>query len=143
MGKRVWFRAFVERLLMAEFETDELIVDVDGDVPFHSGSAACWVSTETRGTMAVRVWAVAAEGIRPTAAALREVNDLNARAALAKVVLVGGRVVVELRLPADQVAAASLARACRHVVGLADEVGVLFAGVFGGSTPFPVPAEAG
>ena len=143
MGKRAWFRAFVERLLMAEFETDELTVDADGDVPFHCGSAACWVGIETRSAMAVRVWAVAAEGIRPTAAALREVNDLNLRAGLAKVVLVGGRVVVELRLPADQVSAGSLSRACRHVVGLADEVGVLFAGVFGGSTPYPAVAEAG
>jgi len=143
MGKKVWFRAFVERLLMAEFDTQELVVDVDGDVPFHSGSAACWVSIETRSVMAVRVWGIAAEGIRPTAAALREVNDLNQRAGLAKVALVGGRVVVELRLPADQVSGRSVSRACGHVVGLADEVGVLFAAVFGGSTPYPVAVEAG
>lgn len=143
MGKKVWFRAFVERLLMTEFDTRELVVDVDGDVPFHDGSAACWVSIEARPAMAVRVWGIAAEGIRPTAAALREVNDLNQRAGLAKVALVGGRVVVELRLPADQVSARSLSRACGHVVGMADEVGVLFAGVFGGSTPYPAVVEAG
>jgi hypothetical protein len=143
MGKTVWFRAFVERLLMAQFDTCELVVDVDGDVPFRDGSAACWVSLETRPAMAVRVWGIAADGIRPTAAALREVNDLNERAGLAKVTLVGGRVVVEVRLPADQVSARSLSRACGHVVGMADEVGVLFAGVFGGSTPFPAALEAG
>ena len=143
MGKKVWFRAFVERLLMAQFDTCELVVDVDGDVPFRDGSAACWLSIETRPAMAVRVWGIAADGIRPTAAALREVNDLNERAGLAKVTLVGGRVVVEVRLPADQVSARSLSRACGHVVGMADEVGVLFAAVFGGSTPFPAALEAG
>jgi hypothetical protein len=143
MGKKVWFRTFVERLLMAQFDTPELVVDVDGDVPFRDGSAACWVSIETRPAMAVRVWGIAADGIRPTAAALREVNDLNERAGLAKVTLVRGRVVVEVRLPADQVSARSLSRACGHVVGMADEVGVLFAGVFGGSTPFPAAVEAG
>ncbi|HEY3534473.1 MAG TPA: YbjN domain-containing protein [Pedococcus sp.] len=143
MGKKVWFRAFVERLLMAQFDTRELVVDVDGDVPFHDETAACWVSIETRPALAVRVWGIAADGIRPTAAALREVNDLNQRAGLAKVTLGAGRVVVEVRLPADQVSARSLSRACGHVVGMADDVGVLFAGVFGGSTPFSAAVEAG
>lgn len=143
VGRKRWFRAYVERLLMAEFETSELMVDVDGDIPFNSGTSACFVTIETSGPLAVRVWGVAATGIRPTAAALREVNELNRRAGLAKVVLASDAVVVELRLPADQASAKSLARACRHVVGLADDVGGLFAGVFGGATPFAVESQAG
>ena len=142
MGRKKWFRAYVERLLMEQFGVRELLVDGDGDVPFHRGSSACWVSVETRGPLAVRVWAVAAGGLRPTAAVLREVNDLNGCAGLAKVVLEHGRVVVELRLPADQVTRRSLERACGHVLGLADDVGGLFT-VHGGSTPFPAPLQAG
>ncbi len=62
MGKKVWFRAFVERLLMAQFDTRELVVDVDGDVPFHDETAACWVSIETR----------PAQASRPTGSARRQ-----------------------------------------------------------------------
>jgi hypothetical protein len=142
MGKRRWFRAHVERLLMDHFETSSLVVDADGDVPFHQGSSACFVSVVQR-PLGVRVWGLAAMGIKPTAGALREVNELNQRASLAKVVLVDGRVWVELRLPADQVSARSLARACGQVCSVADDIGSLFAGVYGGSTPFAVEAEAG
>jgi hypothetical protein len=142
MGKRRWFRAYVERLLMDHFETSSLIVDADGDVPFHQGSSACYVSVVQR-PLGVRVWGLAALGIKPTAGALREVNELNQRASLAKVVLVDDRVWVELRLPADQVSARSLARACGQVCSVADDIGALFASVYGGSTPFAVEAEAG
>ena len=142
MGKRRWFRAYVERLLLDHFETSSLIVDADGDVPFHQGSSACYVSVVQR-PLGVRVWGLAAVGIKPTAGALREVNELNQRASLVRVVLVGGRVWVEVRLPADQVSARSLARACRQVCSVADDIGSLFADVHGGSTPFAVEAEAG
>jgi hypothetical protein len=86
---------------------------------------------------------MAATGIKPTAAVLREVNELNQQATLAKVVLAGDRVWVEVRLPADQVSPRSLRRACQQVCTIADDIGSLFAGVYGGSTPFPVDAQAG
>lgn len=142
MGKRQWFRVFVEHLLMDEFSTSEVIRDADGDVPFHSGSSACFVTVEEEPELGVRVWGMAALGLRPTAAVLREVNDLNDKARLAKVVLADGGVCVELRLPADQVTAKSLSRACGQVVRCADDIGVLFAGIHGGSTPFASPARA-
>jgi hypothetical protein len=50
---------------------------------------------------------------------------------------------VEVRLPADQVSPRSLRRACQQVCTIADDIGSLFAGVYGGSTPFPVDAQAG
>lgn len=72
MGKRAWFRAYVERLLMEQFDTTSLIKDGDGDVPFSKGTSACG-----------------------------------------------------------------------QVCSIADDIGSLFAGVHGGSTPFPVDAQAG
>jgi hypothetical protein len=59
------------------------------------------------------------------------------------VVLVGDRIWVEARLPADVVTARSLERACAQVCSVADDIGALFAGVYGGSTPFPVEAQTG
>ena len=47
------------------------------------------------------------------------------------------------RLPADVVTPRSLERACGQVCGVADDIGSLFAGVYGGSTPFPVEAQTG
>lgn len=143
MGKRAWFRAFVERLLMEEFQTQELVVDEDGDVPFHSGSSACYVTVEHEPYLGVRVWGIAALGIRPTVGALREVNELNHRSSLTKIALVGDRVRVDLRLPADQVTARSLGRACGQVCSVSDDIGALFAGVYGGSTPFAVETRTG
>lgn len=142
VGKRAWFGAYVDRLLMEQFDTTTLLKDDDGDVPFSKGTSACFVSVERR-RLGVRVWGMAAMGIKPTAAALREVNELNQQATLAKVVLAGDRVWVEVRLPADQVSARSLRRACQQVCTIADDIGSLFAGVYGGSTPFPVQAQAG
>lgn len=141
-GKRVWFRAYVERLLMDQFETTSLLVDADGDVPFHQGSSACYVSVVPR-PLGVRVWGLAALGIKGSAGVLREVNELNQRTDLAKVVLVDDRIWVETRLPADVVTARSLERACGQVCTVADDIGTLFAGVYGGSTPFPVEAQTG
>jgi hypothetical protein len=132
----------VDALLMGQFETTSLVKDADGDVPFNKGTSACYVTVEAR-PLGVRVWGMAATGIRPTAAVLREVNELNQRAQLVKVVHANQRVWVELRLRADQVTARSLRRACRQVCVVADDIGSLFAGVHGGSTPFPVEAEAG
>jgi Putative bacterial sensory transduction regulator len=142
MGKRRWFRAYVERLLTDQFEATELVVDDDGDVPFHSGSAACYVTVEERPVLGVRVWGMAALDIKPTAAVLREVNELNQRASLAKVSLAANAVRVDLRLPADQVSARSLSRACGQVCSIADDIGLLFAGVYGGATPYAVEAQA-
>jgi hypothetical protein len=127
---------------MEQFDTTTLLKDDDGDVPFSKGTSACFVSVERR-RLGVRGWGMAAMGIKPTAAALREVNELNQQATLAKVVLAGDRVWVEVRLPADQVSARSLRRACQQVCTIADDIGSLFAGVYGGSTPFPVQAQAG
>ena len=142
VGKRAWFGAYVDRLLMEQFDTTTLLKDDDGDVPFSKGTSACFVSVERR-RLGVRVWGMAAMGVKPTAAALHEVNELNQQATLAKVVLAGDRVWVEVRLPADQVSARSLRRACQQVCTIADDIGSLFAGVYGGSTPFPVQAQAG
>ena len=142
MGKWAWFRVYVERLLMEQFDTTSLVKDGDGDVPFSKGTSACFVTVEDR-PLGVRVWGMAATGIRPTAAVLREVNELNQRTSHAKVVHAGDRVWVELRVPADQVAARSVRRACGQVCSIADDIGSLFAGVHGGSTPFPVDAQAG
>jgi len=80
MGKRAWFRVYVERLLMEQFDTTSLVKDGDGDVPFSKGTSACFVTVEDR-PLGVRVWGMAATGIRPTAAVLREVNELNQRPA--------------------------------------------------------------
>ena len=79
VGKRAWFRAYVDRLLMEQFDTTTLLKDDDGDVPFSKGTSACFVSVERR-RLGVRVWGMAAMGIKPTAAALREVNELNQQA---------------------------------------------------------------
>ena len=137
-----WFRAWVERILQDLWGHEHVSTDADGDYPFRSDTAACYVSVEDDPSLAVCVWGVAAHGLKPTLRVLREVNELNSQMRLGKVYLVGGQVRVECRLPADVVTASLLDRACAAVGSVAGDIGAMFAVVHGGATPFAAESQA-
>ena len=85
------------------------------------------------------MWSDAAHGVKGGASVLREVNDLNMQSWLCKVMWLGGAIRVELRLPADQVSAESLERACWHVEGSAFDIGPIFAVVQGSEDALAEP----
>ena len=127
-----WFGAFVECSLVEAFELDEVVQDEDGDYPFGDGTTTVYVTVEPVPGLGVCVWSYAARGVKRSMSVLREINDLNAQSRLSKVMWLHGAIRVELRLPADQVSAQSLARACGHVEGTAADIGQMFAVVHGG-----------
>lgn len=137
-----WFRAFVERSLQQMWELPEVVKDDDGDYPFGDESTTAYVTVEEEPGLGVCVWSYAARGVKGTVRVLREVNDLNISSRLCKVMWRDGVVRVELRLPADQVSAQSLERACGHVEGIASDIGQMFAVVHGG-VGVPVVPRAG
>jgi hypothetical protein len=134
-----WFRAFVERSLQEVWEEPEIVQDDDGDYAFGDDSRRAYVSVEPAPLAGVCVWSYAAHGVKGSASVLREVNDLNMGSRLCKVVWCQGLIRVELRLPADQVSAASLARACGHVQGCKSDIGQMFAVVHGGEDVLAEP----
>ena len=134
-----WFRAFVERSLQQVWESPEVVQDGDGDYPFGDESTMAYVTVEAEQGLGVCVWSYAADGVKCTVRALREVNDLNISSRLCKVMWRSGVIRVELRLPADQVCAESLERACGHVAGIASDIGQMFAVVHGGERALAEP----
>ena len=134
-----WFRAFVERSLQQVLGLPELVQDEDGDYPFGRDDSMAWVSVETASGLGVCVWSYAAHRVKGTASVLREVNELNMGARLCKVMWRNGFICVQLRLPADQVGAESLGRACEHVESVSTDIGELFAVVHGGESVLAEP----
>lgn len=133
-----WLAAYVEKCMREiwEDEADSLCYDSDV-IWFRSGTAACLVRTEPGAPLMVRVMAKAVLGVRPTAKVLREINEVNARSLVANCWWGDGDVVVECSLFADAVNPKSLDEAGSHVSRVANDIGVGFAAMFDGSTPYP------
>ncbi|HEY8302139.1 MAG TPA: hypothetical protein VIG48_09580 [Jatrophihabitans sp.] len=146
MSEMVWVRSHVERLLQDEWSVCRVEADRDGDYPFRNGTAACWVRLIDAGEPLVRVFAHAACGVRRSVKLLTELNDIQNRALTTSVMLTDGCVVIAQTVSAYELSCVVLGQAMAAVGGLADEVGVLLAGMFGGSTPLPAevpePEEA-
>jgi hypothetical protein len=138
MSDELWVRSHVERLLQDEWEVCRVDPDPDGNYPFRRRTASCWVSVVTDETPAmVRVAACAASGLRLTAALLRELNEIQLRALSASVCWHDGNVVVFQTLSPVGLTRPVLAQALHAVSGVAADIGVLVAGMFGGTTPLP------
>lgn len=136
MTELMWIRSHVELLLQREWDVCRVLADEDGDYPFRHGTAACYVSVLDLDPPMVRVFAHAAYGLRPTLKVLREINDIQSRAATARVELRNDVVVVSQTLSPIGLTRPVLAQALNAVGNVADDIGTLFAAMFDGATPF-------
>ena len=143
MDKQVeWLAAYVERCMTEAWGDGADELGCFGDVvAYRSGTAACLVRVESGEPLLVRVMARAVLGVRPTAKLLRELNEVNARSLVAHTWWHEGDVVVECPLFAEAVDADSLREACEHVSTVANDIGVCFAAMFDGETPYPPFAD--
>jgi len=137
MSELMWIRSHVERLLQEEWGTCNPAMDPDGDYPFRDGTAACWVSVMDSEPAMVRVFAHAALRLRPSVKLLRELNEIQCRALTAKVWFEDGVVLVSQTISPLGLTRPVLAQAINAVGGVADDIGLLLAGMFNGVTPFP------
>ena len=135
-------RSHVERCLQDSFDLCRVVADGDGDYPFEHGSAVYFVSlVEAADTWWVRVWSVAATGVRQNAALLRELNEISSRSPLTKAVWRKRTVVVEGVLHASAVQHESLGRLCQAVGESSESIGQLVEAIYGGD-PVPSPGCA-
>ena len=138
MSELMWIRSHVERLLQDEWNQCRVRPDGDGDFPFRRGTAAGWVTVIDADELPmVRVLAVAAVDIKPTAAVHRELNDIQQRCTSAAVLWADGRVYVSQTISPIGLTRPVLAQALNAVGEVADDIGLLLAGMFNGSTPYP------
>jgi hypothetical protein len=141
MSELAWIRSHVEQLLEQEWGLCRLTVDSDGDYFYRTGTAACWVSIIDTEPVMVRVFAHAATGLKPSLKLFTELNEIERRALSASAVLEHGAVVVAQTISPIGLTQPVLAQALQAVGGVADDIGLLLAGVYGGDTPFPVQPE--
>jgi hypothetical protein len=128
-------RSHVERCLQDLWNTHDLKPDCDGDYPFRSGSAACWISLDAADPPLVKAVACAVVDVKKSAKLLAELNELNARCRTAHVYWHNGAILVEQSMLAHTVDRKSLAQAGQSVAVVANDVGPMIATVFGGHTP--------
>jgi hypothetical protein len=138
MSELMWVRSHVERLLEDEWDLCRVQADDDGDYPFRRGTAAGWVTVLDSEPITVRVFAHAAHGIKASAKLFRELNDINTRLLTARVTWgSSGVVLVAQTVSAVDLTRPVLAQAIDAVGGVANDIGPLLAGMFGGTTPYP------
>ena len=140
MTELTWIRSHVELLLADEWGVCRVEPDGDGDWFFRAGTAAGWVSVMDTAPIMVRVFAHAATGLKPSLKLFTELNEIERRALSAAVVLEHGTVVVSQTISPVGLTAPVLQQALRSVGGVAEDIGLLLAGMYGGSTPFPAEA---
>jgi len=134
-------RSHVEQALLSIWEQTELVVDDDGDYPFRSQTAACWVRVVGGEQPAVRVFAQAACGVPSTKKVLAEIGELNSRSRWAKISWCHGVVVVDEQIHWLSVDRPAIERAIESVMVVSDDIGTMIATVYGGETPFPHDLE--
>jgi T3SS (YopN, CesT) and YbjN peptide-binding chaperone 1 len=133
-----WLAAYVGKCMVEAWgEAADELTSYDDAVGYRAGTAACIVRVEPSPPVMVPVMAKAVVDVRPSAKLLREINELNARSRVASAWWSDGDVVVECSLFAEAVDTVSLAAACHHVATVANDIGVGFAAMFDGATPYP------
>jgi hypothetical protein len=140
MSELLWIRSHVEQLLESIWDVCRLQPDDDGDYAFRQGAAACWVAVLPTAPAMVRVFGHAATGVKPSLRLFTELNDIERRALSCSVVLEGDVVVVAQTLSPVGLTAPVLEQALTAVGGVADDIGLLLAAMYGGETPYPAAA---
>ena len=133
-------RSHVKELVREAFAFEQVAVDEDGDVPLPCGTALVYASVVGKGRL-VRVGARAAAGVQPTKSVLREVNDANVHAGVARVYAQHHAVWVEGHFPIEGLRVQDLGQLCAEVGHLADHLGQMLAAVHGATVTFPQAAD--
>lgn len=131
-------RPYVEQLLKEFCETQDLVVDGDGDVPIRKGSTMYWVSLfEIEDEAQVKVWAFMARDVPETDALYRHLNDVNRSIHYGRVYYEDGDVVVSTELLAEDLDPRELQNACECVGTISDAHDDALVARFGGRMSFP------
>jgi hypothetical protein len=113
--------AYVEKILKEYLETDNLVMDEDGDVPIRRGSAMYYVRVTNRDPYRVVVNSSVLKGVEESLELYRELNDINANIYGIQAYFLDGRVIFSTDALADTLQAAELERACKNISACADK----------------------
>lgn len=130
-------RHHVERSLRRDLDLGRLVADEDGDYAVACSDAVVFVRPQLcDDPPVVRVWTMSAEGLKHTAALLREINELNSGFTGVRCFLHSGCVILSAEVEIESVLPGQLGRLVHSVGKQAAHIGDLVAAVHGGRRPF-------
>ncbi len=131
-------RPYVEQLLREFCETEQLVVDGDGDVPIRKGSTMYWVSLfEIAGEAQVRVWSFMARDVPEAEDLYRHLNAINRAIRYGRVYFDDVDVIVSYELLAEDLDPRELQNACECIGSISDAYDDDLVARFGGRVFFP------
>ena len=131
-------RPYVEQLLREFCETDQLVVDGDGDIPIRKGSTMYWVSLfEIEEEAQVRVWSFMARDVPEAEGLYRHLNKVNSTISYGRVYYEDGDVIVSSELLAEDLDPRELQNACECIGSISDAYDDALVAEFGGRVFFP------
>jgi hypothetical protein len=136
MARADVLRPYVEKTLKELLETDNLIIDEDGDVPIRWGSAMYYVRLLDREVPLVRLFATLVRGVKKNAKLLGLINQINTEIAMARVYWIENDVVVSTELVAETLDKIELDQACRNIGWIADTYDTKLKDEVGGEMSF-------
>ena len=137
MGKADMFRPYVEKTVKEILGVDELIIDKDGDIPVHWGSAMFYVRVLEGDTPLVRISSPLVRNVKRTCKLLEQVNEINCKSVMATVQWVDDDVLATTELLASSIDKEILKYACNNMGALADTWDNQLKDKFGGELMFP------
>jgi hypothetical protein len=129
-------RPYVERLLAEWLQTDDLVVDDDGDVPIRFGSALYYVGLVDRDPPLVRVWSTVLRDVEKSPELLDAINDVNTRIIQCRMFFDDGAVTLATEVIAEELGKEELIEVCNAIATIADDFDDDLQGRFGGTRGF-------
>jgi hypothetical protein len=118
--------------------------DEDGDICLPADPVPVYARLLSTTPPCVRLWSVAATGLKRSARLLREVNEINSQQLHTRVVLTAdGRLMVLAEVMAASLEHGELAALARRVSSTVSEVGPLVQVVYGTGLVEPADSDAG
>jgi hypothetical protein len=126
------FRPDVEQVLSSLFGPAALRRDEDGDYYLPRGDTPAYARLADSPPR-LQIFAIALDGVEQSAELLEEVNGLNMRTSLVRVVSVAGQVHVEGEIPAESVEPETVWAVLESVDDVASQAAPILAAMFGGT----------
>jgi hypothetical protein len=131
-------RPYVEKIVAEYLELDgDLVVDDDGTIPIHRGSARYVVRLlDAQPSPIVQVYSSLLSGVKRSSKLLAKLNEINADIWFGRMFHLGDQVIVAVEMVAETLDKEELAAACDAIGAIADARDTELHDAFGGSMAF-------
>jgi hypothetical protein len=143
MSQRDVIQSHLEVLMARHLETDDLLVDKDGEIPVHCSSGRYMARVKDYGDSEphIEVYSVMIEDIEADPGLFEAINALNRRVSHLRVFWVEDKVVVVSELVGSTADQADIDCVCTEIGNFVHNEGPRLTKTFGGTVAFPDEIE--